>query len=342
MTYLRLPYVQQFRDRHGKKRFYYRRAGMKRTMLPGNPGETKFMLAYQAAAAAFEKKTQSPTAPPQSGTFDALAFDYYRSSSFRSLREASQRNYRRIIDRWRGEHGGKKVEHLQSKHVLKHLATRFEQAGPEGANGLRKVLKILCKFAVLNGLRTDDPTLGIRKFKSRGDGFAPWTDDDEAKFLAHWGPGTRERLALYLLLYLGQRRGDTVRLGRQHRVGDKIHITQEKTGAKLRIPIHHKLVQALNELPNDNLTYLTTAYGKPFTAAGFGNWFRDACNKAGLPKRSAHGLRKLISRRLAEVGCSTKQIAAITGHTTLSEVERYTRSADQELLAEQAISKLEG
>ena len=55
-----------------------------------------------------------------------------------------------------------------------------------------------------------------------------------------------------------------------------------------------------------------------------------------------HGLRKAAARRLAEAGCSTHQIRAITGHATLKEVERYTKAADQKRLAEQAIEKLKG
>lgn len=158
--------------------------------------------------------------------------------------------------------------------------------------------------------------------------------------MERWGVGTRERLALCLLIYLGQRRGDTVRMGRQHRNGDTIRVTQSKTGAQLTISIHPELKAVLDNLPNDNLTYLTTMWGKPFTAAGFGNWFRDTCDDAGLKGLSAHGLRKSAARRLAEAGCSTKQIAAITGHKTLGEVERYTASADQEMMAREAISRL--
>ena len=48
------------------------------------------------------------------------------------------------------------------------------------------------------------------------------------------------------------------------------------------------------------LNFLCTAQGQPLTAAGFGNWFRDACNAAGLNNCSAHGLRKAAARRLAE------------------------------------------
>jgi integrase len=89
------------------------------------------------------------------------------------------------------------------------------------------------------------------------------------------------------------------------------------------------------------MTFLLTKHGAPFTAGGFGdNWFRVRCDEAGLLQRSAHGLRKLAATRLANAGCSDRQIMAITGHKTVSEVSRYTKTAEQAKLAEQAIAKL--
>ena len=81
-----------------------------------------------------------------------------------------------------------------------------------------------------------------------------------------------------------------------------------------------------------------TATGKPFTPTGFGHWFFDRCREAGLTVGlSAHGLRKAMCRRLAEAGCSTHQIMAISGHKTLSEVQRYTKAAEQSRMARQAM-----
>jgi hypothetical protein len=67
----------------------------------------------------------------------------------------------------------------------------------------------------------------------------------------------------------------------------------------------------LDGTARDHLTFLTTAAGQPFTAGGFGFWFRKMCDEAGLAGLSAHGLRKAACRRLAEAGCTEKQIAAI-------------------------------
>jgi integrase len=60
-----------------------------------------------------------------------------------------------------------------------------------------------------------------------------------------------------------------------------------------------------------------------------------------LPKGiSAHGLRKATARRLAQLGRSTHEIAAITGHATLAEVQRYTLAVDRKRLAQEAVKKL--
>ena len=65
--------------------------------------------------------------------------------------------------------------------------------------------------------------------------------------------------------------------------------------------------------------------------------------EAGLPDRCVtHRLRKAASRLLAEAGCSANEIAAITGHTTLNEVARYTKTAEQRHLARKAIGRLKG
>ena len=67
----------------------------------------------------------------------------------------------------------------------------------------------------------------------------------------------------------------------------------------------------------------------------------DAIKAAGLPDRCVpHRLRKAAHGGWPKAGCSEKQIAAVTGHTTLKEVARYTRAANQERLAADAVDML--
>jgi integrase len=76
------------------------------------------------------------------------------------------------------------------------------------------------------------------------------------------------------------------------------------------------------------------------TTKGLSAMMRDAIAEAGLPAKCvSHGLRKAAMRRLAESGKTDKQIAAVSGHKTLREVERYTAAADQRRLAQDAMRK---
>jgi integrase len=185
------------------------------------------------------------------------------------------------------------------------------------------------------GLCDSDPTAGIKvKVRASAHGFRDWPEHAIEQFEAVYPIGTRERLAFALLLYTGQRRGDVIRMGRQHVRGGLITVRQAKTGAPLEIPIHPELQSILAATGGEHLTFLTTAAGKPFTGGSFTNWFGGRCRAAGLPiGLSAHGLRKAMCRRLAEAGCTAHQIAAISGHKSLREVERYTKTADQKRMA---------
>jgi integrase len=298
------------------------------------PGTEEFAAEYQAWLAGSEQKGIRGTKP---GSVSALIEKFYRSAEWANLSDATKETYRGIVERFRVENGDKPVGLLERRHVKDIMARRANT--PAAANNLLKLIRILMRFAVEEDWRKDDPTLGIKTLKMRGDGFHCWTDEELEAFERRWPIGTTERLAYALGLYTFQRRGDVIRLGRQHVVNGYLSFAQRKTGAKLVIPLHPELGRIIDATPSTNLTFLVTSHGHPYSDAGFGNWFRDACGAAGLPKRCAfHGLRKAACRRGAEAGWTVHQIAAWSGHKTLKEVERYTRAADQKRLAELAMN----
>jgi integrase len=197
------------------------------------------------------------------------------------------------------------------------------------------------KWATKEGRIPDDPTLGVTRDKVKSTGYRTWGEAEIERFEATHPIGSKARLAFALLLYTGQRRSDVVQLGPRHVHGDVLTLDQKKTEggeeAHLEIPVHPKLAAT----PTVGVkTFLVTHFGKPYSAPGFGNWFRTLCDAAGCPGVSAHGLRKATARRLAEMGCSANQIASITGHATLKEVERYTKAADRKRMAREAMAKL--
>jgi integrase len=338
-------YTQGFIDRHGKPRWYFRRRGFKSIPLPGLPWSPEFMAAYEAALAGHPLEIGSKRIKP--GTMRALAVSYFNSIGFRQMKPITQSTYRNLINRFCDEAdkegrklGDKSAATLQRYHIVKLMAARADK--PDSANGLRKVLRAMMQHAVEMGLRADDPTRDVKSICINSDGYHSWTDDEIAQFEHHHPVGSRARLALALLLYSGQRRADAVKMGRQHVRDGVLTVRQQKTGVELAIPVHPDLAAIIAETPTNNLPFLVTAFGQPFTAAGFGNWFREQCDQAGLKHCSAHGLRKAASRRLAEAGCTEKEIAAITGHASLREVARYTKAADQKRLAAAAMEKVTG
>lgn len=336
MTRIRLPYVHEFVDRHGKPRRYVRRNG-KRTPLPGSPGSPEFMAAYEAAVAAEPVKAIG-AARTKPGTINALVVEYYGSARYQQAKPLTKSTYRNIIERFRAENGDRLVVALETRHVRKMVDNRASK--PAAANHWLDMVGMLMRFAVDIGWRNDDPTRGVRKVRTNSAGYHSWTEEEIARFEARHPLGGKARLAFDLLLYTAQRGFDVARMGRQHVAGGAIRVKQEKTGAELEIPIHGALAASLAVVPPDQMIFLLTDFGKPFSRKGFGNWFKKRCIEADLPHCSAHGLRKAAARRLAEAGCSAHQIMAVTGHRTLAEAERYTRAADQKRGAQAAFAKL--
>jgi integrase len=337
MTRIHLRYVDRFVDRHGHVRHYFRRAGGTRIPLPGLPGSKEFMASYKTALAGEDAPATEPKTRGEPGTFSRLATQYFASPEFLRLRIRTQYVYRLVIERFLAEHGHRLVAEMRRDDVKKIMA--LKAATPGSANDLLKKIRTLIKFAIDTGWRTDDPTLRIKTFPEHE--FHTWTEDEIAQYEERWPIGTRERTAFALHLYTGQRRSDVAHMAWTDVAGNAINVVQAKTGARLTIPLHANLSAALRAWPRKHVVMLTTAFKKPFSDAGYGNMMADAIAAAGLPDRCVlHGLRKAAARRLAEAGCTEKEIAAVTGHTTLKEVARYTRAADQRRLAAGAVAKL--
>jgi integrase len=327
-------------DRDGKVRVRFRRRGVS-VYLTGNPWSEDFMRQYAAALEREQgERVQvglAKRSPP--GSFSALCVSYYATPEFRDLKDSTKRVRRNILERFRAEHGHRRVKDLHRTHINTLLGTMHDR--PEAANNLLKVLRVVLKHAVDDKWIEDNPALGVKRYRNRNpDGRHTWTESEITQFQATHPNNSRAGLAFALALYTGSRRADVARLGWQHVMnGNRITVRQQKTGTRIDIPIHPELALALEAVPKTNLTFLMTESGSPFSDAGLGNYFRRMCNAAGLPHCSIHGLRKATCRRLAEAGCTEKQIAAISGHASLSEVARYTKQADRRHLADQALER---
>lgn len=333
-------YVQSYLDRHGKRRVYFRRPGQKRVALPGEVGSAEFDAAYARALAGDAERRQTTRAPgPAPGTIGALIIAYQQSADYVDLRATTKTGYQSRMKVLAEQHGHRSLAGLTLDRIEeKILKPYLDRPGQRLA--MLKMLRVLINFAIKKRLLTHDPSKGIKRPKSGA--IRSWTDAEIAAFEARWAVETPQRLGFALMLYTGQRRSDAHRMTWADTTERSIRVVQQKTGAKLTIPLDRRLKAVLDATPRAHITILNTAYGKPFTVDGFSQFLRDAITAAGLPLDcQPHGLRKAAGRRLAEAGCSAKEIMAILGHKTLSEAQRYVDDADQFRLAEAAMAKME-
>lgn len=211
-------------------------------------------------------------------------------------------------------------------------------ATPHAANNFLKSMRRFFKWATSpdgGKLVANNPTVGVKLLQGRNkDGFHTWTDEEIVRFEQRWAIGSRERLALDLLLYTGLARGDVVRLGKQHVSSGVITLRMEKNRGDGYVypPLLPILAETIAASKTGDLTFLVTEKGLPFVKEGFGNWFREACRAANCPG-SAHGLRKAGATRAAENGATVNQLMALFGWKTEKMALLYTRKADRKRLA---------
>jgi integrase len=337
------------RDRHGNIRIYYRVKGRPKVRLRGTPWTLEFMAEYDTA--------KGETLPTQRkgitlGTWRWLCVKYFSEcAEYKRLDARTQHVRRQILEGTFEEPiAPGSPKHFRDFPLSRMTADAVEVLRdrkihtPESANARIKAMRQVFKFGVKKKLAPRNPARDVEYFKSGSEGFHTWTPGEVQQFEERHPIGTKARLALALLLFTGQRRSDIIRFGKQHAKGGKLTFTQHKgrnrKPKRLTLPILPELQQVIEGTACGDLTFLVNDWGRPFTDAGFGNKFRDWCNQAGLQHCSAHGLRKAGATIAANNGATSRQLMAIFGWDTLKEAERYTRNADQQRLAEDAMPLL--
>jgi hypothetical protein len=342
MARIKLKYVNAFanhRRKNERVRYYFRRRGFKAIPLPGLPGSEVFMEAYQMALAAIPDidRPEIGSRRTEPGTINALVVSYYNSADWANLAHDTRSSRRRIIEKFRAKHGSKRVRLLSREHIVKMLA---EITRPTAKRSWLKAIRGMLKHAVPT-MRKDDPTEDIASIKLlKTKGHPTWTDDEIEQYRAYWPYGTQQRLVMEFALETVSRRGEVVRLGPQHVRSGRIRIERTHGSEDVDIVISPELQAACDAMPKQHLTYIVTAYGKPRSKYGLGNDFAKWAREAGLPDRCRlHGLKKAGMRRRAERGYTTHELMALSGHRTLTEVQRYTDAADKRRLADSGAAK---
>jgi integrase len=350
-----LKYISIEHDRHGNDRIYVRLNG-RRIRIRETPNTPEFLLAYGAAVDAcglpheHARRINGRIAVP--GSLAAIAAKYFASKDFLKLDTTSQRNRRNIIELCLQEKlveskplGDMPAKLFNASH-MKWLMEAKEDL-PGAANNRRKYFSAMLGWAIQQAppLVSRNAARDVKVVKNKTDGFYTWTDADVLKFEEHHSIGSKARLALALLLYTGLRRSDAVRVGPQNVRNGIISITPAKTKDEkpelAEKPVLPDLAEIVAATPAIGLkTYLVTKWGKPFTPPGFGNWFREQCNAAGLPQCSAHGLRKAAACRCADAGASVSDLMKLFDWSSPAIAVRYIQKADKKRATERTIKLL--
>jgi integrase len=333
------PYTSIFVDRHGKERCRFRRFGFS-CYLP-HPSVKGYQEAYRRALEGL-----APSAPRSAPlTVSDLLPRFYASVGFKKGGEGWRNTRKQVLEAFREEFGGDKVADFRPKDIDAILAAKLEKkrvgkrtvGGTSAALRLREQLFLLFKFAVKQEWIATNPVEMADEVEHKGEGFYPWTEEDIATFRAVYPLGTKPRLAMELILWTGARRGDAHKAAPPK--DGRVSFKAGKTGKEQDVPVAPMLQSAIDAMPAVGLTtLLVTAYGKPFTAAGFGNWFGDKCRAAGLPRCTAHGLRKALARRAADQGVQQQGLKALGQWSGDREVTIYVEGANQRRLAESALA----
>lgn len=329
-----LPYIHQYRDRHGHVRRYVRIKGRQKIALKETPGTAAFKAEYSAAVAG----ARPVVLPEKVGTVANLIAGYRRTAAFRNLADSSKHVYNLVLDRFQDAHGHRLVHDLP-RGKAESIISKIGEETPAMANLSRAVLRKLFDVAIKTDMRADNPFSHIDRYK--GGTHHTWTDEEIAAYEKRWPLGTRERLAFALLAYTGQRVGDVAAMRRADMKNGVIRVVQQKTGTELFLPVHDELARAIKAGPHNINFLIGNAQGLAISRHTLSGIIRAGVKGAKLPTHCvAHGLRKALLRRLAENNATTKQIASVSGHKTLAEIERYTAKADQKRLSKTAMGLL--
>lgn len=366
MAVLKLNFVNSYIDSRGSIRHTFRRKGHERVTLRGQPGTAEFMAHYDELRKLTDPdaETVDRDAP---GSVDSVIKNYLKDEMFTDLAKATQCMRAAILKRFRNSvtPGGRRfgdnmIATLQTEKGKTRLKEEItKQSTPAARKNYLKALRGLMAYAT--GVKslglTDDPTDGIKikPAKKKSGGHLTWHSEQILQYRETHALGTTARLALELALNIAARRHDAHVIGRPHlksgRLVWKPHKTLHTSGKQLSVKASQEFLAALEAMPkSDALTFLTTDYGRPFkSAAALGNKFADWCRVAGLKplmcddgrvrSHRLHGLRKAALTKLAHDGCTGPELLAVSGHSSLQQVEPYIQEANQARLADSAMAK---
>ena len=258
--------------------------------------------------------------------------------------QAVYRESFKVLEAWsaRAEPPHPRIQRLERKAIMAFKRALAKQSKRKAYKALG-TLRVLLGFAVNEGFLDENPArrLNLKAPPARQ---AVWSGDDLRAFYEAAEQAGQPSVGLAaLLVNLGQRQGDLLRLSWSQYQGGAFRIRQGKTGTLIEVPVTDELRAALDAVPRrPSQIVLSEETGRAYRADNFRALFSRVRDAAGLEGLQFLDLRRTAVVRLAEAGCTNAEIAAITGHSidrTETILEVYLPRNTQ--MARNAIAKLE-
>ncbi|UHD44011.1 tyrosine-type recombinase/integrase [Aureimonas altamirensis] len=312
---------------------------------PLQDGDPRLVKAYSDALAS--RKIA------QADTLDTLIDEFMRSSEYTTKSDKSRKGYDLYIRRLREYRIGKAglaLTDLSIRAIQEPNARGLFKAWRDTMADERRTADYAwVTLARILSVAKDNGRISVNVCERGGRLYTAdraekiWTADDIQAIMQHGSEPLR--MAFLMALWTGQREGDLLRVPWSAYDGSRIRIRQGKTGARVSIPVGQPLKVALDAAAQSKktTTILANTRGRSWTEDGFRASWGKACRSAGIEGLTFHDIRGTAVTRLALAGCSTSQIAAITGHA-LKDVEHILDAhylGGRVELSEQAMAKLE-
>jgi integrase len=333
----RPPHLHRETSRHGKAVWYVRIGKGPRIRLRAEFGTADFNAEYHTAITGQPRPKKGT---PAAGSLEWLIARYRETVAWSTLSPATRRQRENIFKHVIASAGAEPYARITEAMIIAGRDRRA--ATPAQARNFLDAVRGLFRWALETNHVKVDPTANVKNPKrKKGPGFRMWTEDEMAAYEQRWPVGTRQRVWLDVLAYTGLRRGDVVRIGRQHVRDGVATLKTEKGGftVTVTLPILPVLAATLEAGPCGDLSFVIGERGEPLTKESFGNAFKKACRAAGVPG-SAHGVRKIAATRAAENGATVAELEAIFGWHGGAMAAHYTREANRVRLAREAMHKL--
>lgn len=332
---MRVKHKYLVNDPHnGRDRYYVRKTGYPKVRLKSTFNSPAFWLEYNNALQKLNAEQPKVESQYKHGMLGWLFDQYQQSPEFQNLAKSTKKERFLIYGRICRAYGKLYIHDLTP---LDFYALRDGQADtPTMANKFIRCCKYAFKWGIQRTLIVNDPVSNVEYIRFDTDGFVQWTTEDVLLYVKKYPIGTKQFLAFIIAATINGRRADIVRIGPQHRNGNKIQYTQDKRKSKIDVDFSPFLQSAIEATPTGDFTYIIRDDGKPYSKEGFGNMFKRwlVAAKIDVKGKNTHGIRKAFASWCSEYGVSDEQLMAGFGWRDRKQVTTYTKGANRSKLSE--------